>query len=169
MGYSIVTFDEASFFLVPVYRRVWYFKGEKPEGVFFWSNKKISLFGALIDGKDLFYEWWDSLNSLTYKAFLSSFIEQLPKGKYVFLLDNAPYHKSSVIMSYLENLGKNIEVEFFPPYSPELNPNETCWKIIRRNVTNSTYYPTIEDMQSAINEFLEGHFFMLNLSNYLCR
>ena len=170
MDYTIITFDEASFFLVPVYKRVWFFKGQKPRGVFFWSNKKLSIFGALIDGRRLYYEWYDGLNSLTYKAFLSGFIETLPKNKkYVLLFDNAAYHKSSVIIKYLDSLSENIEVEFFPPYSPELNPIETCWKIIRNNVTNSTYFPTLENMQEAIDSFLDGHFFMLNLSNYLCR
>lgn len=169
MGYSIVTFDEAGFRLVPVYRRVWFFKGEKPKGVFFWSNKKLEIFGALIDGKKLFYEFYDSLNSLTFKAFLSDVIESLPKRKrFIFLLDNASYHKTAPIMNYLSKFSR-IKVEFFPPYSPELNPTETCWKIIRANVTNSTYYPNLDSMQEGIENFLDGHFFMLNLPHYLCR
>ena len=168
MGYSIVTFDEASFRLVPVYRRVWFFKGERPKGVFFWSNKKLNIFGALIDGNKLFYEFYDSMNSLTYKAFLSDFIEQLSNRKYVFLFDNAPYHKSSTIKKYLAQFA-NISVEFFPPYSPELNPTETCWKLTRANVTNSTFYSDLDSMQEGIEKFLDRHFFMLNVSNYLCR
>lgn len=168
MGHSIVTFDEAGFFLVPVYRRVWFMKGQKPEGVFFWSNKKLNICGALIDGKELYYEWHIALNTLTYKSFLVDFVEQLPKKKYVFLFDNASYHKSSSIRNYLESLGDNIKVEFFPPYSPELNPIETCWKTVRNYVTNSTYFPTIEDMQEAIEGFLDQHSFKLILSNYLC-
>jgi transposase len=170
LGFSIVTFDEASFRLVPVYKKVWFFKGEKPKGIFFWSNKKINIFGALIDGKKLYYEFYDSMNTLTYKAFLSEFVKKLnKKKKYVFLLDNAPYHKSSSIMKYLAALDKNISVEFFPPYSPELNPTETCWKIIRSNVTNSTYFPTLECMEQEIESFLAKKSFKLNLPNYLCR
>ena len=170
MGYSIITFDEAGFFLVPVYKRVWFFKGKRPEGVFFWSNKKVNICGALIDGKKLYHEWYCALNSLTYKAFLSDLIDALPKNKkYVFLFDNAPYHKSSSIMNYISNFNRNIVVEFFPPYCPELNPTETCWKIIRSKVTNSTYYPTIEAIQDAVDSFLDGHFFMLDLSHYLGR
>jgi transposase len=165
-----VTFDEASFRLVPVYRRAWFVKGEKPRGIFFWSNKKLNIFGALIDGKEFFYEFYDSMNTLTYKAFLREFIKTLPKRKkYVFLFDNAPYHKSSSIVKFLKEFDKKIAVEFFPPYSPELNPTETCWKTIRSNVTNSTYYPTLDKMQDAIEEFLDGHLFMLEVSNYLCR
>ena len=169
MGYSIVTFDEAGFRLVPVYKRVWFFKGEKPKRVFFLSNKKLTIFGALIDGKKLFYEFYDALNSLTFKAFIMSFVESLPKRKrFVFLLDNAGYHKTSPIMNYLNKFTR-IKVEFFPPYSPELNPTETCWKIVRANVTNSTYYPDLDSMQESIESFLDGRFFTLDVSNYLCR
>ena len=169
MGYTIVTFDEAGFRLVPVYRRVWFMKGEKPKGFFFWSNKRLNIFGALIDGKKLYYEFYNSMNSLTYKAFLSDFIEQLPKGKYLFVFDNAPYHKSSTIRNYLAKFNLNIKVEFLPPYSPELNPTETCWKVIRANVTNSSYFENLDLMQESIEVFLDKHFFMLNMSNYLCR
>lgn len=110
------------------------------------------------------------MNSLTYKAFLSSFVEDLPrKKKFVFLFDNAPYHKSSSIIKFLKEFDKKIVVEFLPPYSPELNPTETCWKIIRANVTNSVYYSDLDSMQESIESFLDGCFFMLNVSNYLCR
>lgn len=163
-----MTFDEAGFLLVPVYKRVWFFKGEKPKGIFFWSNKKLELFGALIDGKKLYYEWYDSLNSLTFMAFLSGLMDYLPNGKYVFLLDNASYHKTQVVLKYIARFN-NAVVEFFPPYSPELNATETCWKTIRQNVTNSTYFPTTEAMQTEIDSFLSKHIFTLNLSNYLCR
>jgi len=169
LGHTIVTFDEAAFRLVPVYHKVWFLKGQKPNGVFFWSNKKLEIFGALIDGKKLYYEWHDSLNSFTYKTFLSGFITTLSKRKkYLFIFDNAPYHKSSSIMNYLKNLNQNIKIEFLPPYSPELNPTETCWKIIKNNITNSTYFPTIEDMQNKIDAFLQKHFFNLKVSHYLC-
>ena len=169
MGYTIVTFDEAGFRLVPVYKRVWFIRGEKPKGFFFWSNKRLNIFGALIDGKKLYYEFYNSMNSLTYKAFLSDFIEQLPKGKYLFVFDNAPYHKSSTIRNYLAKFNLNIKVEFLPPYNPELNPTETCWKVIRANVTNSSYFENLDLMQESIEVFLDKHFFMLNMSNYLCR
>lgn len=169
MDHTLVTFDEAGFRLVPVYKRVWFPKGEKPHGVFFWSNKKSNILGALIGGKEFYYKWHESLNTLTFLGFLKYLIQQLPEGKYVFIFDNAPYHKSSTILKFLRNLGDNIKTEFIPPYSPELNPTETCWKIIRQNVTNSTYFQSIERMQMKIDSFLTHHTFDLNPSNYLCR
>jgi transposase len=107
--------------------------------------------------------------TLTYKAFLSSFIESLSKRKrYVFLFDNASYHKSSSIKNYLEEFDEWIALEFFPPYSPELIPTETCRKIVRANVTNSTYYPNLDSMQESIECVLDEHLFTLDVSNYLC-
>lgn len=44
-------------------------------------------------------------------------------GKYVFVLDNAPYHKSSKILKYLQGIGEDIKVEFLSLYSPEPNRN----------------------------------------------
>lgn len=72
-------------------------------------------------------------------------------------------------MNFIQSEIKNAVVEFFPAYCPELNPTETCWKISRANVTNSTYYKNIEEMKEALSNFFDNHIFMLNLSNYLCR
>ena len=131
MDHKLVCFDEVSFRLVPVYRKMWYLKGQKPRGRFFWSNKKITIFGALKDNNELFCEDFTGQNSLTYKAFLSDFIDTLDKNKkYVFIFDNASYHKTDVIKNYL-NKFSNIKVVYLPPYCPELNPIETCWKIKR--------------------------------------
>lgn len=169
MGYSIVTFDEATFRLVPVYRKVWFFKGKTPEGVFFWSNKKINIIGALIDGKKLFYEWHNSLNTVTFYFFLANFLKKHPRKKYLFIMDNVGYHKTDPIQDLLNQHKHRIKIEYLPTYSPELNPTETCWKNIRKNITNSTYYPTLENMQTAIEQYIDNNIFTLNVSNYLCR
>lgn len=170
MGHIIVSFDEASFRLVPVYKKVWFMTGQKPSGVFFWSNKKLIVFGALTSEHDFYYDFYISQNSLTYLAFLSDFIETLDKNKkYVFVFDNASYHKTDVIRNFLEKHSGNVKVEFLPPYSPELSPIETCWKITRAAVTNSKYYNTLDELQESLEDFWDRQKFKLNFINYLCR
>ena len=83
------------------------------------------------------------------------------------MFDNGPAHKAKMSKEYLYPLGENIFIEFLPPYSPQLNCIETCWKIIRYNVTNSNWFQTIDDTKKGIEMFLEGHFFMLNPNKYL--
>ena len=170
MGASIVNFDEVTFRLVPFLRKVWVAKNSRPQGIFWWSNKKANLFGALIDGKILHYEWYDRLNAHYFIEFMKRFVATLDKNKeYVFILDNAPAHKAKISQEYLASLKENIFIEFLPPYSPQLNCIETAWKIIRYNVTNSNWFESIDNLKGGVEEFLQGHFFRLKPSNYLSR
>ncbi len=128
------------------------------------------MFGALVDGKNLYYEWYRKLNAHSFLDFMKRFVATLDKNKkYVFVFDNCSSHKAKMSQKYLYSLGENIFIEFIPPYSPQLNCIETCWKIIRYNVTNSNWFQTIEDLKDGIGMFLAGHFFKLNPSHYLVR
>jgi putative transposase len=155
---------------VPFARRVWAPIGSKPKGIFWWSNKKANMFGALIDGKKLYSEWYDRLNAHAFIAFMKQFVSTLDKNKkYVFVFDNGPAHKAKISKDFLYSLGENIFIDFLPTYSPQLNCIETCWKIIRYNVTNSNWFQSIDDLKGGIEIFLDEHFFKLNPSNYLTR
>lgn len=170
MDCTIVNFDEVTFRLVPFLRKVWALKGSKPQGIFWWSNKKANMFGALIDGKKLYYEWFDRLNAHSFIDFIKRFVTTLDKNKkYVFVFDNGPAHKAKISKELLYSLGENIFIEFLPTYSPQLNCIETCWKIIRYNVTNSNLFNTIDELMGGIEIFLTGYFFMLNPTHYLVR
>ena len=170
MGCTFINIDEAGFRLVPFLRRVWAPKGTKPKGIFWWCNKKANIFGALIDGTEMFYEWYEKLNAHSFIEFMKKLENYLPKGKkYVIIIDNGPCHKAKISKEFLCSLGENFNIEFLPPYSPQLNAIETCWKITRHEVTNSTIYKTVDDLKSGIESFLDGHFFSLNVSNYLVR
>ena len=145
-------------------------KGSKPQGVFWWSNKKANMFGALIDGKRLYSEWYDRLNAHSFIDFMKRFVTTLDKNKkYVFIFDNGPAHRAKISKEFLHSLGENIFIEFLPTYSPQLNCIETCWKIIRYNVTNSNLFNTIDELMEGIEMFLQEYFFMLNPTHYLIR
>ena len=45
-------------------------------------------------------------------------------GKFVLFLDNAAYHKSKALEEFLTNIGDEIKIIYFPPYTPDLNPVE---------------------------------------------
>lgn len=170
MDFVIVAFDEAKFQLVPEFKRIWFPRGETPKGAFFFSAKKLLTFGALTSDHKFFYDFHDSQNSLTFRCFLRDFIKTLnKKKKYVFILDNAGYHKTQTVRNLLEEYSSFISVEYLPPYSPELNPIETCWKVTKNVVTKSQFFPTIEAMQDALEEFWYKHNFMQDFITYLCR
>lgn len=162
--------DEVSFQLATNYKRIWFPKGEKPKGVFFWSNKKLITFAALTNNHKFFYEFYIAQNSLTFRHFLRELFAWLdPSKKYVFILDNAGWHKTQVVKSLLKEQEDWIKIEYIPPYSPELNPIETCWKVSRNAVTKSQHFRTIDLMQEALENFWHEHIFMQNFIGYLCR
>lgn len=71
--------------------------------------------------------------------------------KILLIWDNAPWHKGKEIRKYLKKLQpKNLELFNFPPYSPELNPQEQVWKRARQEVSHNHFN---EDFQISINNF----------------
>jgi transposase len=47
-----------------------------------------------------------------------------------------------------------MEYPFLPSYSPELNPAEDLWKLIREKCTHNTYYEHFKDKIAVVREFL---------------
>src|SRR3989344_4393818 len=69
LGYELVAIDEASFQINTNYKRIWFLKGEKPKRAFFWSNKKLIVFGALTSSAKFYYDFYVAQNSLTFCFF----------------------------------------------------------------------------------------------------
>lgn len=169
MDHEIIAIDEASFQLATSYKKIWFPRGETPRGAFFWSSKKLITFGALFSTGKFYYDFYDSQNSLTFKHFLGELFKRLNKKKrYVIILDNAGFHKTQCVKKVFDEYSTQVSVEHIPPYSPELNPIETCWKVTKNNVTKSQYFPTIDDMQESLENFWTEHIFMQNFMRYLC-
>lgn len=80
-------------------------------------------------------EWiFESINSDVVNSFLWKLSERYPKEQILLIADNASYHKNQGTDQY--PLPKNIQLLFQPPYSPELNPQENVWKIIKDEFKN---------------------------------
>jgi putative transposase len=170
VDHEIVSIDESSFQLTTGYKRIWFPKGEKPKMAFFWSNQKLIVFGALTSSHKFYYNFYIAQNSFTFSLFLEElFVWLNPNKKYVFILDNASFHKTNIVRELLEEKKDWISVEFIPPYSPELNPIETNWKVTKNAVTKSQYFKTIYSMRRYLEEFWGRHIFTQNFMHYLCR
>lgn len=170
MGHELVSIDEASFQITTSYKRIWFLKGEKPKRAFFWSNQKLTVFGALTSSSRFYYNFYNSQNSFTFSLFLENLFAWLDQSKkYVFVLDNAGFHKTNIVRDLFEEHKKWVVVEFIPSYSPELNPIETCWKVTKNAVTKSQYFKTIDSMQEALERFWNEHIFTQKFMRYLCR
>ena len=50
----------------------------------------------------------------------------------VLVMDNASFHKSEETKSLVEQFG--CKLLFLPPYSPQLNPIEHTWAVLKRYI-----------------------------------
>lgn len=58
--------------------------------------------------------------------------EWFPNGNFVFMHDSAPCHKAKKVTAFLEE--KGVEVLEWPGNSPDLNPIENLWELMKREI-----------------------------------
>jgi transposase len=70
--------------------------------------------------------------------------------KMVVILDNARYHHASLHEAWRQEVGGHFRLHFLPPYSPELNPIERVWKLIRRRCLHNRYFAVLDEVIVAV-------------------
>ena len=118
------------------------------------TRKSVGYFGAvrLNDGKFMFTREQESFNAMT----TFSFFEKLHKEciasgrKAVVIIDNARYHHAKLHKKWREDHLDEIEFEYLPPYSPDLNPSERIWKLTRRLCLHNRYFQRLDDVVNVV-------------------
>ncbi len=59
-----------------------------------------------------------------------------------------------------------IEAVHFPPYSPQLNPQEHVWKQGRATVTHNRFIPKIEPVTKELVDYLNTTVFPYTLLHF---
>jgi len=70
----------------------------------------------------------EKMNSQNMNCFLKQLHKSHKHNFIVMVLDGAPWHKGKDI-----KLPRNMAFVHLPPYSPELNPAEQIWNVLRRD------------------------------------
>ena len=95
----------------------------------------------------------------TYTAFLKEFLLTRYKKKslsfrkkLIFMHDNAPSHAARLTLGFLNKLlVKNATITEWPPYSPDLNPIENTWSIIKCKVyVNGKQFSSKDELWNVI-------------------
>ena len=80
--------------------------------------------------------------------YLKDFAKQLPSNTHALMvMDGAGWHNSKELQ-----VPDNVSILLLPPYSPELNPAELIWRQLRQRKLSNRLYPTIEDLEAAVDE-----------------
>lgn len=109
---------------------------------------RVSIISALCQGQlvaPLTFE--DSCNRLVFEKWLEEkLLPELKAGQTV-ILDNATFHQSQRIRELVELAG--CEIQYLPPYSPDLNKIEHYWFPIKNRVRESK--GSIDDFRERVD------------------
>jgi transposase len=74
-------------------------------------------------------------------------------SRVVLLIDNAPWHRGQAIDEALAD-NPHLGLKRLPSYSPQLNPIERFWKVLRRRATHNRLFDTIADLKKSVRASL---------------
>lgn len=117
------------------------------------TRKSISFFGAvrLRDGKLLMSKPEGNFDAQTCWTFLRRLERASRCGRKVIVIaDNARYHHASLHEGWRRSVKNHFELYFLPPYSPELNPIERVWKLIRRRCLHNHHFPELQMLTESL-------------------
>lgn len=107
-------------------RLVWSLMGRRKACYYSGNHVRESVVGAVNPKSGAFESLiLPYVNTETFQFFLDYFNKQLAGRHVLMVMDNASWHKSKCL-----NWGTVLPV-YLPPYSPDLNPIEVLWKVIK--------------------------------------
>lgn len=118
------------------------------------TRKSVGYFGAvrLRDGKLITRREDASFNGQTFWRFLQELesVSREEGRRIVVITDNAKFHHALLHKPWRESNADHFALDFLPPYSPQLNPIERVWKLLRRLRLHNQYFATLPDVVTAV-------------------
>lgn len=127
--------DEARIGLKPILRRVWVLPGTKPLA-HSWHKYEWLYVYAFVHPSSGRTEWFilptvnTELMSLALKEFAHA-VGAGPSKRILLVLDRAGWHDANDL-----EIPEGIELVLLPPYTPELQPAERLWPLMREAIAN---------------------------------
>ena len=78
--------------------------------------------------------FWDNIGHEEVCIFLREVLRHL-RGNVIALLDNSNTHRGQPLVELCRSFPR-LRLEYFPPYAPELNPDEGVWGLLKGRLAN---------------------------------
>jgi len=97
-----------------------------------WGDN-LSLVGAMrVDGWLTLGTYWGAVDTARFTTWVAQrLVPKLRRGDIV-VLDNLGAHKAPRVRALIEAAGATLH--FLPPYSPDFNPIEAAWALIKKRI-----------------------------------
>lgn len=118
------------------------------------SAGRLNLIGALDFAANtlLYRDLMGGCDARKVEAFLDSLANRAdPKSLTVVVLDNARFHKAANIKAKEPQWrAKGLFLRYLPPYSPQLNPIETLWRVLKGFLLPRRLYASLKHLKEAV-------------------
>jgi transposase len=147
-------YDEMRYGLHPVVRRVWSLKGTRVIVPVLRKFEWGYLFGALeVGGGGSEFLYSPTVNKEADGFFLKQLAASDPEAMHVVIGDGAGFHHRD---QSAEELPSNLRILTLPAYSPELNPAEKLWDMIKDTIC-CVAWKSLEAIEEKITRTLREY------------
>lgn len=148
--------DQMSLYFQATLTRVWAPKGQTPIIKVSPQRDNVHFYGVLdlIRGREMAVTADEQTAAVT-ADFLRLIVMLFPAPHLLLLLDRASWHFGPPIDQLLAE-NPHLELLYYPPACPDLNPQEHVWQQARGEISHNHSYrsfqPLIDDFETFLNE-----------------
>ena len=144
--------DETKFRALPPLRSMWMRKGQQTRVPTPEQNSSFYSYGALdIESGTWFDGFFEKANSDATTTYLQALLDAFPEKHILLVWDQAKYHTSQKVENWIDQQ-KRLTVLLLPKYSPELNPVEHIWRVVKQRIA-ANLTRALEALQAAYRAF----------------
>jgi transposase len=117
------------------------------------TRKSIAYFGALRLADGTFVARRSPhFNGQTFEQFLRQLFRHRRRGRrMVLVMDNSTYHHVRTLLPLKRKYRQSVTWVYLPAYSPELNPIERVWKLVRRLCVHNRYFGALDELIEVVD------------------
>ena len=148
-------YDEMRYGLHPLLRKMWSLIGTR---VIAPVNRRFKwgyVFGAIeVEGSGSEFLYTNGLGKDMDALFIEQISASAPDEIHVIIGDGAGFHHKEG-QDNKETLPENVRILTLPPYSPELNPIEKFWDVVKDGIC-SVNWKNLEELETKMSEVLKS-------------
>lgn len=131
--------------------KAWFPQNSKPAVELSGQRDLTGILGAVTEDREEFFCQSDEyITGEHARQFILALSKEFDED-FLIVLDGAPYFQSSKVTDLADREG--IDFVRLPPYSPDLNPVEECWRQLKQQLRNR-FFESLEGLKQAIQDAL---------------
>lgn len=163
-GWELWYIDETGIEGDPRPRRRWCRKGEKRTLPYAGTHIRESVIGSVCPGNGQMEALQvNYCNSDMFQIFLDQLAKTVDCHKVLLIMDNASWHKSKQLEWH------GMKHEYLPPYSPDYNPIERIWLLLKARFFTDWIAKTPEELSDRITFALKQFFKSTSEVSSICK